>query len=500
MMQDRRSFPPLAALLLFLLLPLADQGAQASAQRLAGDGPAAEPVDEARVAELSAEVDALFERWHRPDSPGAAVVVLHRDDVVHRAGYGMASLEHGVPIRPGTVFDIASVSKQFGAWAIAVLEAEGSVGLDDDVRDYVPELPDFGSTITLRHLVHHTSGLRDWPGALSMAGWSYEDVLSFDQILRMAFEQRDLNFAPGEDYAYSNTGYNVLAEVVARVSGSSFRSWMDERLFRPLGMHRTHFHDDHREVVPDRADSYRPEPDGRWLRVTNNLTALGSSSLFTTADDLTRWVRYLHDPDPAVGGPGVVERMHERGVLNGGDTIDYAFGQNWGAYRGLRVATHGGSWAGFRTVLQRFPDQDFAVVILANAADMNPSALAREIAEIYLADDLGPPAVVDESSGEADRDAAADPWQPTAEELEAFEGEYRAVEFPSVYRLEVTGDVLVARHFRTGDRPLRAAGPDRFQAPGFGEVAFERGPDGEVTGFTANSVRIRGLRFERVRD
>jgi CubicO group peptidase (beta-lactamase class C family) len=446
---------------------------------------------------LSEQVDALLQRWHRPDSPGAAVLVIHRGEVVHRAGYGMASLEHGVPIRTTTVFDIASISKQFGAYAVALLDAEGRLSLDDDVRKWIPEVHDFGRTITLRHLVHHTGGIRDWPGTLSMAGWSYEDVLSFDQILRMAYDQRDLNFDPGAEFAYSNTGYNLLAEVVARASGMSFREWTHERIFAPLGMTRTHFHDDHREVVPDRAESYAPGPDGRWRRVTNNLTALASSSLFTTVEDLALWVRHLHHPDPRLGGERVVERIHERGVLNGGDTIAYAFGQNWTEWRGLPIATHGGSWAGFRTVLTRFPDQDFAVIILANTADMNPSGLAREVAEIWLGDELAPE---EETGAEPGEGAAADPWTPGPEDLREYAGVYRAAEFPSEYRLEVVEGRLLARHFRTGERVLRPTAPDRFQAPGFGEVVFQRGADGTVTGFTANSVRIRGLRFERIQE
>lgn len=455
------------------------------------------PVPGAAQEVQGERTDALFDRWHRPDSPGAAVLVIHRGEVVHRAGYGMASLEHGVPIRTTTVFDIASISKQFGAYAVALLEAEGRLSLDDDVRSWIPELHDFGRTITLRHLIHHTSGIRDWPGTLSMAGWSYEDVLSFEQILRMAFDQRELNFDPGDEYAYSNTGYNLLAEVVARATGMSFREWTHERIFAPLGMTRSHFQDDHREVIRDRAESYARGPDGRWRRVTNNLTALASSSLFTTAEDLALWVGHLHSPDPRLGGAPLVERVHERGVLNDGDTIAYAFGQNWTEWRGLPIATHGGSWAGFRTVLTRFPDQDFAVIILANTADMNPSGLAREVADIWLGDELAPQdevATADEGEG-----AAPEPWNPDAPELREYEGVYRAAEFPSEYRIAVVDGRLVARHFRTGDRVLRPTAPDRFQAPGFGEVLFLRGSEGEVTGFTANSARIRGLRFERVR-
>jgi len=447
---------------------------------------------------LSHAVDRLFERWHRPDSPGAAVLVMHHGEVVHARGYGMASLEHGVPIRTSTVFDIASVSKQFGAFAIALLEAEGKISLDDHVREYIPELPDFGHPITIRHLVHHTSGLRDWPGTLAMAGWDWEDVMSFEQILRMAFHQTDLNFEPGSQYAYSNTGYNLLAELVARVSGMSFREFCRTRIFEPLGMHRTHFHDDHTEVVPDRADSYRPRDGDGFGRVTSNLTALGSSSLFTTVEDLARWVRNFDEP--RVGDPALMARIHERGVLNNGDTISYAWGQNVDVLDGVGVVSHGGSWAGYRSTLMRFPEQRFAVIILANTANMNPGELGRRIARIYMSDVFPEPVAQGEGAAPAAgaEEAEPDPWRPDPAELDEYAGVYRSPELDTTYRLEVHGELLVARHFRRGPRPMQAAQPDLFHSPGFGEVRFLRNEEGQVVGFTANQVRIRGLLFERI--
>jgi CubicO group peptidase (beta-lactamase class C family) len=449
-----------------------------------------------RHATLSQQVDELFKPWASPDSPGAAVLVMHQGQVVHAKGYGMANLEHGIPIRPNTVFDIASVSKQFGAMAIALLEADRQLSLDDDVRKHVPELPEFAHRITIRHLVHHTSGIRDWPGTLSIAGWDYQDVISFDQILRMAFHQRDLNFKPGDAYAYSNTGYNLLAEIVKRVSGKSFRQFCDERIFQPLGMRQTHFHDDHTEVVPGRAESYRPGPNGRFQHVVSSLTALGSSSLFTTVEDLSKWIANFESDRPIVGGRAVVERLHERGVLNSGERISYAFGQGIGEYRGLLVVNHTGGWAGYRSIVERFPDQRFAVVILANAANMNPGALARQIVDRYLADQLKPVAAASAGRGRGGASEAA--WKPTAADLQAYTGEYRSAELLTSYVFVVEGNELVARHFRTGDRRLRPVEVDRFQAPAFGEIRFIRGASGVIEGLTANSDRIRLLRFDRV--
>lgn len=449
--------------------------------------------DSAAVRRAKA-VDALFTRWHTPDSPGASVAVIYDGAVVHAKGYGMASLEHGVPNQPHTVFDIASVSKQFGAFAIALLEADGRLSLDDDVRKYVPELPDFGHVITIRHLVHHTSGLRDWPGTLRMGGWSYEDVMSFEQILRMAYNQKTLNFRPNDEHAYSNTGYNVLAEVVQRVSGQSFREFTEQRMFKPLGMSRTHFHDDHREVVRDMAESYSPDRDRGYLHVTSNLTALASSSLFTTVEDLAKWVGNFETA--SVGGRRVIDAMHRRGVLNAGDTIPYAFGQSKGQYRGLETWSHGGSWAGYRSVLTRFPAQRFAVIILGNTSDMAPGTLANQIADIYLGDKLGQ--AVAQSSPSPSREQTA-PWSPTAAELREFVGEYRSDELETSWHIRLVDGKLVSSHFRRGDSPFVPAGKDQFrsQGPG-GEITFQRDRRGKITGFVSNQVRIRHFLFRRV--
>lgn len=449
---------------------------------------------------LSRQVDELFKQWQSVDSPGAAVLVIQDGRTVHSRGYGMANLEHGVPNRPDTVFDIASVSKQFAGMAIALLEKDGRLSLDDDVRKHISEVPDFGSRITLRHLVHHTSGIRDWPGTLAIGGWSFEDVVSFPQILRMAFHQRALNFTPGEAYTYSNTGYNLLAEVVARVSGKSFRQFCDERIFTPLGMRQTHFHDDHAEVVVNRAESYRPGAAGRFRHAVSNLTALGSSSLFTTIEDLAKWIENLHATSPVVGGRAVVDRMHERGRLNSGTAIAYAFGQSVGEYRGLRMVSHTGSWAGYRSVLQRFPDQRFAVAILANTATMNPNLLAGTIVDFYLADRFTAAAAAPAPAPPAPAaQPGTKPWQPTAADLKAFAGEYRSEELQTSYTLEVREGRLVARHFRTGDVVFRPVQEDRFDAPTFGQVRFVRGASGGVEAFTATTDRVRNLRFERVR-
>ena len=438
---------------------------------------AAQPIDDS----LAARVDALFARWDKPDTPGAAVAVVRDGGIVYQRGYGSANLEYDLPITPSTVFLVASVSKQFTAFAIAMLAEQGKLSLDDDVRKYIPELPDFGPTITIRHLVHHTSGLRDWPGTLAMGGWRMEDVISFEQILTMARHQKTLNFEPGAEYSYSNTGYNLLAEVVARVTGQTFRAWTDAHLFKPLGMAHTHFHDDHEEVVKNRAYAYSPSGNG-FGRVGNGLTALGSSSLFTSVDDLVKWVQHFRDP--RVGGEAVAVQVHQQGVLNDGDTLSYAFGQSIGAYRGLKTVAHSGSWAGFRTVLIRFPDQDFAVIVLSNFSNFNPMAKARQVAEIYLGDVM-----------EAEETAASSP-DPVAIDsavLDDYLGLYR---LGPGWLVTITrdADMLMTQATREPKFPMTPTSESEFYVQAYGaSIAFKRDDQGRVTHF-----EYRGIDAPRV--
>lgn len=342
----------------------------------------------AQKAQLEKQVDQLMADFDRSDAPGVAIGVVQDGEAVFAKGYGIANLDYDIPITPSTVFDIASVSKQFGAMAIAMLVDQGKLSLDDDVRKYIPEVPDFGKTITIRHLVHHTSGVRDWPGALAMGGWRMDDVISFSQILKMVENQKELNFEPGAEYLYSNTGYNLLAETVARVTGQTFRQWTDKHIFQPLGMTNTHFQDDHTRVVKNRAFAYAWDLSGYKVQ-PNGLTALGSSSLFTSIEDLIKWVNNYEEQK--VGGKAVMDLIQEQGVLNNGEKIAYAFGNSIGEYKGLKRVAHSGSWAGFRTYLARFPEQGLAVIVLSNNANFNPGGKAMEIADVYLAKQLKDP-------------------------------------------------------------------------------------------------------------
>lgn len=420
--------------------------------------------------ELSRRADSLLRVFSTGDAPGLAVAVVRDGKVLYSKGQGYANLEHRIPITSSTVFDVASVSKQFAGLAVAMLVQQGKVALSDDIRKYIPELQVMPKPITVNHLLHHTSGMRDWPGTLGLAGWKYDDVISFDQILSMAYHQKTLNFEPGSEYMYSNTGYNLLAEMVKRVTGKPFRVWTDENLFQPLGMTSSVFRDDHTLVVPQRALGYSRGSDGKWHGATNNLTALGSSSLMSSADDMARWL--INFDDAKVGGTAAMTLSRTKGILNNTNEIPYAFGISHGTYRSVRTLNHSGSWAAFVSFLVHFPDQKAGVVVLANAPSVNTARAAYALADIFMNDALGampsPPA------------ATAPSTSPTATvstaQLDRYAGAYKLG--PAWYvRIRRDGDKLVAHVAGESEAPMTARSTQDFWVANYGaSMIFANAP------------------------
>lgn len=334
------------------------------------------------------QVDALFADWDKGDKPGAAVAVIKDGKVLYRRGFGLADIERDARIAPTTPFHVASMSKQFTAFAIQLLAQDGKLSFDDDIRKYLPEMHDFGTPITIRHLLHHTSGLRDQWNLLTLAGWRMDDVITEDDIFGLIKRQRELNFEPGKEFLYCNTGFTLLGMIVKRVSGKSLPEFAQERMFRPLGMTHTVFHDDYSKLVKGRASSYQPMAKGGYQYVALSYSNVGATSLFTTADDLALWDRNFYDGK--VGGKDLIARMQVPGTLRTGKALDYASGLMVGEYRGLKTVAHGGADAGFRSEMLRFPDQHFTVIVLSNAGDFNPGKLSHKVADIYLDKQLKP--------------------------------------------------------------------------------------------------------------
>src|SRR6266404_1130902 len=339
-------------------------------------------------SQSNARVDQIFSTWDKRTSPGCALAVMQGGHIVYQHGYGMADLDHDLPVTPDSVFHVASVSKQFTAASIVLLEQKGKLSIDDPVRKYIPELPDFGRPVTIRHLLHHTSGVRDQWNLLILSGWRLgEDVVRDDDVMNLVSRMKELNFAPGEMHLYSNTGFTLLAQIVKRVSGMSLREFTTKEIFEPLGMSNTHFRDNHLEIVKNMAGGYE-NARGGFQHSVPNYDTVGASSLLTTVKDMALWDENFFEPK--VGGRQMVDAMLTSFKLNNGTTIPYRFGQVAGMYRGLSIVEHSGGDAGYRSHYMRFPDEHFSVVCLCNAS-ANPGALSRQVADVYLEGKLAPP-------------------------------------------------------------------------------------------------------------
>ena len=405
----------------------------------------------------TARIDSVFIDLNATDRPGCSLAIFHDGETAYAKGYGMANLEYGIAVSPRSVFHIASISKQFTAFAVELLVSEGRVSWDDDIRTYVPEIPDYGHTITLRHLAHHTSGIRDQWNLLSMAGWRWEaDLVTQRDAIDVMSRQQALNFDPGDEYLYSNSGFTLLAAVVERVSGQTLRRFAEERIFAPLGMSSTHFHDDHQTVVLDRAYGYRRDEGEGWKISIPDFAIVGASSLFTTVEDMAGWDRNFRDH--AVGDDALFERLLSKGVLNSGEELTYAHGIAVSDYRGATTVGHGGADAGYRSNYLRFPEHDIGIASFCNFARANPGRYVRQVADIVLEDVLEPVAETPETP-----DVDLDRWGPTFEAIAGFYRDPRTDIPVNVFLFE--GQARVTNGFGRGraGAPLVPLGGDRFQ-------------------------------------
>jgi CubicO group peptidase (beta-lactamase class C family) len=451
---------------------------------------------ESRHAQLTDEVDRIFAEWDRAESPGCALGVIRDGQFVYRRGYGMANLEYDVPLSSASVFYIGSTSKQFVAASIMLAAEQGRLSLDDDIRKYIPEIPDYGTTITVRHLLHHTSGLRDYLTLWSLAGENIEDIHTPDDALQMIARQKALNFQPGDEYLYSNSGYFLLSVIIERATGRGPAAVSHHNIFQPLGMTHTHFHDDYTHIIKNRAMGHLTRPDRSIALNMSNFSQVGSGGLYTSVDDLLLWDRNFYDNK--LGAGGLIDRMLVRGILNDGDTLSYAAALQIGEYKGLRTIEHGGALGGYRAQLLRFPDQRFSVVCLCNLAPMNPTALAYQVADLYLADELiaAPEVEAEEEMAEPRPEPEpAEAFQPAAAQMVDYPGSYYSEELDATWKLTTKGNAL----YVVGDeRPLSPAERDVFRFGGT-VLHFMRDAAGRIAGLNLDAGRVRGIGFVRER-
>lgn len=333
---------------------------------------------------MAKKIDSLFVRWNKSNSPGCTIGIVRNDSLIYTKGYGMANLEYAVPNTPETVFHMASISKQFTAWAIILLERQGRLNLEDDVRKYLPWFPDMKKVITVRHLLNHTSGIRDQWQLLSIAGTRLDDVITQDQVVKILGKQTALNFAPGEKYSYSNSGFTMLAEIVKSITGKSLRKFADSAIFIPLGMSSTHFHDDYTEIEKNRAYSYNRKDSINYANSILSYSTAGATSLFTNIPDMSKWVMHLYNVNS--GNSQLVSMLTTKGKLNSGKELEYANGIVVNKYKGWKQYSHGGADAGYRTYCTVFPDLKMSFIVLANLGDFNTGEKAYAMADLFIKD------------------------------------------------------------------------------------------------------------------
>jgi CubicO group peptidase (beta-lactamase class C family) len=452
----------------------------------------------------TAAVDEVFADFTKAGSPGCAVAVYRNGRVSYSRGYGLANIEEDVPITAESVFDIGSTSKQFTAASILLLEKQGKLSVNDDVRKYIPELPDYGPKITILHLLNHTSGLRDYLTLMDLAGINTDSVTTDEDALQIITRQKALNFAPGSDWLYSNTGFFLLSIIVKRVSGKTLREFATENIFSPLGMTHTQYRDDHTALIPDRAMAYDPKEkkDGFKLDVSY-FEQTGDGAVHTSVEDLIKWDENFYSGQ--IGGRDFLAEIQEPGKLNSDKVLDYAKGLRIADYRGLRTVSHGGSWGGYRAELLRFPEQHFSVACLCNRGDANPTRRAHQVADIYLGSMMKPK----EEKRAAEREAAEKKEIPlSAEQLRVYTGDYWSSELGVTYRVGIVDGKLKVTDMVNGGGFLEAStlpsdgfvatGPDEFSLTKMGiTIHFVRDATGATTGFKLDAGRTLGMIFTR---
>lgn len=437
-------------------------------------------------------VDAVFAEYAKDDSPGCALGVFQGGRLVYENGYGMASLEHGVAINPRrTVFDTGSVAKQFTAASLLLLVQDGKLSLNDDIRKFLPEIPDYEKDIAVGHLLHHTSGLRDFASLMSLAGWDFADYTDDKDALAIISRQKALNFAPGSQFSYSNTGYFLMSLIVERVSGKRLGEFANERIFAPLGMEATFYLDDHQRVIPHRAAPYAANPKGGFLVRASDWMQTGDGALQSTVADLAKWQRNFDVP--RIGGRWLIEQLETRGKLDDGSVLGYASGLFFGEYRGLPTIGHGGAMPGYRSSILRFPGEQLSVVVLCNLGDAQAETLARQVADVYLEGKLSK--VKDEVAEERRSPVSADAslWAET--------GTYWSRKGGFVRRLEQSDGKLWYVRGAGSRSELIPMGNDRFNLAGASDPTELQmlPPDGGLRNFQLLS-KNQSLVFERVQE
>jgi len=404
-------------------------------------------------SKIYVQIDSIFSDFNDINKPGLVIAIEKNGKIIFSKGYGSANLEYNIPFSPTILFPVASVSKQFTVFSILLLAEQGKLSLDDDVRKYIPELSSFGETITLRHLASHTSGLRDQIYLLPIAGWKLDDVITQENVLTVVLNQKELNFKPGDEFAYSNSGFTLLAEVVSRISGKLFAEYTQENIFEPLNMTNTFFKEDYEKVIKNVAYSYYIE-NTEYKKSGENSDYVGASGMYTTVNDLSLWSSNFSKLK--IGSTNIINQMNTLAVLNDGSTFGGAYGQFVSKYKGLELIDHSGVSAAFRAYLGRFPKQNISIMIFSNYISTNPKVLAMKVADVILKDKMD---IIDIQSTKRKINTK----KITKSELEKYTGNYWNEKGNYARKIYVKNDTLMYYRAKGNESPLVPIDNNRFQ-------------------------------------
>jgi CubicO group peptidase (beta-lactamase class C family) len=398
------------------------------------------------------KIDSLVAKWDNSDSPGGAVGILLNGKLIYTKGFGLASLDYDIPNNENTIFNIGSISKQFTAIGIIRLQQKNKLSFDDDIKKYIPELPDFGHVITIRHMLHHTSGLRDIHSLLAIAGWRDEDPRSNSDLITVLKDQRDLNFVPGDEYMYSNTGYILCAKIIESVTGEAFINWMQKEVFTPLGLSSTYIEDLSVRVRKGNATSYNKFDDNNFVRASEYWNYFGSGNVHTTVKDLLSWLNDFTNP-PA-GWEASFNLLQTVDNLNNGKINNYGFGVEIADYKGEKRLQHGGGVGGFRSFACVFPNKNICIAVLTNFSSSQPEQKVNSLADILMPDlniNIKPPVIetVKYTSTPIDN-------------LKKYAGDYWCDVSNVARKLYVRNDTLRFSRPSGNESPLQYIGNDEF--------------------------------------
>ncbi|MDQ3710860.1 MAG: beta-lactamase family protein [Acidobacteriota bacterium] len=406
--------------------------------------------------ESAKKVDAFLSQWDKNDMPGCSVGAVKDGKLVYKRGFGMANLDYDVPNTPSTLFNLASTSKQFTAASIALLAQQGKLSLDDDIRKYIPEIPKYDDTITIRYLIHHTSGIRDYQALVTFGGLGVDNDYSDKDILNILARQKNLSFKPGAKHQYSNSGYHLLGIIVGRVSGKSLRAFAEENIFKPLGMKNTLFYDNRFEVIKNRASGYMVGPDKRIRARSSLFDLVGGGGVLTTVEDLYLWDQNFYEPK--VGNKELISLLTTPGTLNSGEKMDYAFGLVRTEYKGLPVIQHGGNMSGYRAQISRFPEQKFTAIALCNNMALSQHVIVHKLADIYLDGQFPTGLPTQKRVKESLPEAIA----LSEKEALRYAGIYANLETGTVFKLSLKDGKLINSGFLKNEIPVMPISENRF--------------------------------------